>query len=95
MDDIKLEYFKLDEEEDRYNIYHNGKLLEAMISVIHTCKKISFYRFSHEFYYDIALIAPEIFKLFEEHIRPEYEEYYIAHDGIIGNELYWIWKENK
>ena len=95
MDNIKLEYVKQSKKEERYNIYHNGKLLHAVIVVNHTAKNISFNKFSHEFYYDIALIAPEIFKLFEEYIKPEYKEYQIWHGTTVGNELYLAWKENK
>jgi hypothetical protein len=94
MDDIRLEYVKRYEEEERYRIYHNDRLLDAVIVVSHIAKNISFDRFVKKNYYDIERIAPEIFKLFEEYIMPEYRGYKVWYEATIGNELYLKWRIN-
>lgn len=99
MDDIRLEYVKLDKEEEKYKIYHNGKLLDVEIVVNHIKKNISFLsfcylKFSYKNDYDIERLTSKIFKLFEEYVLPEYKEYKIEYEATVGNESYWNWKNN-
>lgn len=91
MSDIRLEYIK-QYEEDRYRIYYKGKLLDAVIVVSHIARNISF-----DYFILIGLDgrANDIFELAEEYIIPEYEGYKVWRNNVIGNELYWEWKDNK
>jgi hypothetical protein len=89
--DIRLEYIK-QYEEDRYRIYYKDKLLDAVIVVSHIARNISF-----DYFILIGLDgrANDIFELAEEYIIPEYEGYEVWRNNVIGNELYWEWKDNK
>jgi hypothetical protein len=89
--DIRLEYIK-QYEEDRYRIYYKDKLLDAVIVVSHITRNISF-----DYFILIGLDgrANDIFELAEEYIIPEYEGYEVWRNNVIGNELYWEWKDNK
>jgi hypothetical protein len=89
--DIRLEYIK-QYEEDRYRIYYKDKLLDAVIVVSHIARNISF-----DYFILIGLDgrANDIFELAEEYIMPEYEGYEVWRNNVIGNELYWEWKDNK
>lgn len=91
MNDIRLEYIKR-YEEDRYRIYYKDKLLDAVIVVSHIARNISF-----DYFILIGLDgrANDIFELAEEYIIPEYEGYEVWRNNVIGNELYWEWKDNK
>ena len=91
MSDIRLEYIKRYEEEERYLIYYKGELLDVFIVVSHIAKNISFGYFDTDT--DIE-IANNIFELVEEYIIPEYEGYKVWRNNIIGNEMYWKWKDN-
>jgi hypothetical protein len=91
VNDIRLEYIKR-YEEDRYRIYYKDKLLDAVIVVSHIARNISF-----DYFILIGLDgrANDIFELAEEYIIPEYEGYEVWRNNVIGNELYWEWKDNK
>lgn len=91
MSGISLEYIKRYEEEERYLIYYKGELLDVFIVVSHIAKNISFGYFDTDT--DIE-IANNIFELAEEYIIPEYEGYKVWRNNIIGNEMYWKWKDN-
>ena len=91
--DIRLEYIKRYEEEDRYRIYYEGELLDAVIVVNHIAKNISFdYFVLVEI--DGRAIIYDIFELAEEYVISEYEGYKVWRNNVIGNELYWEWKDN-
>jgi hypothetical protein len=90
---IRLEYIKRYEEEERYKIYYEGELLDAVIVVSHIRKNISFdYFVLVEI--DGRAIIYDIFELAEEYVIPEYEGYKVWRNDVIGNELYWKWKDN-
>jgi hypothetical protein len=91
VNDIRLEYIKR-YEEDRYRIYYKDKLLDAVIVVNHIARNISF-----DYFILIGIDgrANDIFELAEEYIIPEYEGYEVWRNNVIGNELYWEWKDNK
>lgn len=84
--DIRLEYIKRYEEEERYRIYYKGERKRAEIVVSHIARNISFD------YFDIDLPYNDIFELAEEYIIPEYEGYKVWRNNVIGNEMYWKWK---
>ena len=85
---IRLEYIKRYEEEERYLIYYQEKKLCASIIVSHIAKNISFD------YFDIDLPYDNIFELAEEYIIPEYKGYKVwRNNNVLGNEMYWEWKE--
>ena len=88
---IRLEYIKQYEEEERYLIYYKGELLDVFILVSHMAKNISFGYFDTDI--DIE-IANDIFELAEEYIISEYEGYKVWRNYVIGNEMYWKWKES-
>lgn len=91
-DNIRLEYIKRYEEEERYKIYYNDELLGAVIVVSHIARNISF----NYFYIDIErTIKYDIFRLAEEYIIPEYEGYEVWHNNVYGNRLYWEWKDKE
>jgi hypothetical protein len=91
---IRLEYIKRYEEEDRYRIYYKDELLDAVIVVNHIARNISFdYFVLVEI--DGRAITNDIFELAEEYIISEYEGYKVWRNNVIGNELYWKWKDNK
>ena len=92
MSGISLEYIKRYEEEERYLIYYKGELLDVFIVVSHIAKNISFGYFDTDT--DIE-IANNIFELAEEYIIPEYEGYKVWRNNVIGNELYWKWKNKE
>ena len=92
MSGISLEYIKRYEEEERYLIYYKGELLDVFIVVSHIAKNISFGYFDTDT--DIE-IANNIFELVEEYIIPEYEGYKVWRNNVIGNELYWEWKDKE
>ena len=85
--DIRLEYIKRYEEEERYIIYIGGERKRADIVVSHIARNISFN------YFDIDLPYDNIFELAEEYIIPEYKGYKVWRNGVSGNEMYWKWKE--
>lgn len=92
--DIRLEYIKRYEEEERYRIYYEGELLDAVIVVNHIARNISFdYFVLVEI--DGRAIINDIFELAEEYIISEYEGYKVWRNDVIGNEMYWKWKDNK
>ena len=90
---IRLEYIKRYEEEDRYLIYYQDKKLRASIVVSHIARNISFNDFLLVGL-DGRTIIYDIFELAEEYIIPEYKGYKVWRNNIIGNELYWEWKES-
>jgi hypothetical protein len=91
---IRLEYIKRYEEEDRYRIYYEDELLDAVIVVNHIARNISFdYFVLVEI--DGRAIINDIFELAEEYIISEYEGYKVWRNNVIGNEMYWKWKDNK
>jgi hypothetical protein len=92
--DIRLEYIKRYEEEERYRIYYQGELLDAVIVVSHIARNISFDDFLI-IEIDGRAIIYDIFEIAEEYIIPEYEGYKVWRNGVSGNELYWKWKDNK
>ena len=90
---IRLEYIKRYEEEERYRIYYEGELLDAVIIVNHIARNISFdYFVLVEI--DGRAIIYDIFELAEEYIISEYEGYKVWRNNVIGNEMYWEWKES-
>lgn len=94
MSDIRLEYIKRYEEEDRYRIYYQGERLRACIVVSHIARNISFDNFLLVGIDGRAIIY-DIFELAEEYIIPEYEGYKVWRNNVIGNEMYWEWKDKK
>jgi hypothetical protein len=91
--DIRLEYIKRYEEEERYRIYYQGERLRAQIVVSHIARNITFDNFLL-IEIDGRAIIYDIFELAEEYIIPEYEGYKVWRNNVIGNELYWEWKES-
>ncbi len=88
MHDIRLEFVKRYEEEDRYKIYYKDIPLDAVIVVSHIARNITF-----DSFIGCGLIY-EIFELAEEYIMPEYEGYKVWRNSVYGNEQYWEWKDN-
>ena len=90
---IRLEYIKRYEEEERYLIYYQDKKLRANIVVSHIARNISFDNFLIVGIDGRAIIY-NIFELAEEYIISEYEGYKVWRNNVIGNEMYWEWKDN-
>ena len=92
-DSIRLEYIKRYKEEERYLIYYGDKLLDSVIVVSHIARSISFNYFVLVEIDERAIIY-DIFELAEEYIISEYEGYKVWRNDVIGNELYWKWKDS-
>ena len=93
-DDIRLEYIKRYKEEEVYLIYYGDNKLRAKIIVSHIARNITFDNFLLVAI-DWRAIIYDIFELAEEYIIPEYKGYEVWRNNILGNKMYWEWKETR